>query len=839
MKALFSLSIFTFCVIGVAGQNPSLSTYLPGLTFDPVIPTPQEVLGFQVGEWHVSHDQIIAYATAVSTASDRVQIQEYARSHEARSLVILKITSPENHARLEDIRLAHLADIVDAAPPTDGPAIVYQGFSIHGDEASGGNAALLYLYFLAACQDPDLDRLLQQAVVLLDPCMNPDGFQRFSTWANMHKGLPVSTHPADRQHNQNWPSGRTNHYWFDLNRDWLPAVHPESKGRLNIFHDWKPHLLTDHHEMHSDGTFFFQPGVPSRVHPEIPAANQELSARIGTFHAASLDTSGTLYYSQETFDDFYLGKGSTYPDAMGSIGILFEQASARGNAQDTDHGLLTLPMAIQNHLTTARTSLEAAVALREDLQKYQQTFHRDNHKEATSNPTKGYRVHTGADFGKQMLIRDFLHQHRITYLTSGPHPEFTFVPDDQPAYRLIKSLFTPQKTFQDSLFYDISSWHFPSFFQVDVSNLDQKTWNQFDLRTSYPEIHAPGQSLSDKDLGWLIPMSDFRAGRLLSEMLQAGISVSVATKAINLSSSLIYPAGTVLVLGDQTLSNVGLREKLGALCAEHGISIHGLSSGHVEGGPDLGSPSWKSLRRPEVGLLVGGKTNTYSAGEVWHYLNTVLGMPLTLLDQSHWDADDLEDMNTLIIPHGDVKWSASDVQKLKSWVQRGGTLILLQGAMSWAKGANLIQYTERKQDDETCEWRPYDQRENDQRAGSLRGVSLQVRLDLTHPLTFGYTSDTLAVFRMQGLHIDPLKNNYATPVRCTNDAIISGYLPRRSESLIKGSASVLSWKSGNGQIIGFADQILFRGMTVGTMRLLNNALFFSPILDRESLEPVE
>jgi hypothetical protein len=212
-----------------------------------------------------------------------------------------------------------------------------------------------------------VDSLLNETVILLDPSFNPDGLNRFASWVNTHKSQTLVTDPVSRELNEAWPGGRTNHYWFDLNRDWLYVQHPESQGRIAKFHEWKPNILTDHHEMGSNSTFFFQPGVPSRINPLTPQKNRELTAKIGTFHARYLDKIGSLYFTEEDYDDFYYGKGSTFPDVNGAVGILFEQASSRGHAQETINGVLSFPFTIRNQVTTSFSTLAAARALRTEL----------------------------------------------------------------------------------------------------------------------------------------------------------------------------------------------------------------------------------------------------------------------------------------------------------------------------------------------------------------------------------------------------------------------------------------------------------------------------------------
>ncbi|HCR54230.1 MAG TPA: zinc carboxypeptidase, partial [Cytophagales bacterium] len=344
-----------------------LSYYLPeNVSYNPSIPTPQSVIGHEVGEWHISHDRLVSYMQALDKASDRVSLEVTGYTFEARPLLLLTITSPKNHQNIETLRQQHV-QLSDPSKSTDlnvsqMPLVFYLGCSIHGNEPSGANAGLVMAYHLAAAQGPEIEKYLENTIILFDPSFNPDGLQRFSTWANSHKSQLISPDGYDMEHNEAWPGGRTNHYWFDLNRDWLPGQLPESQARIAKFHQWKPNLLTDHHEQGTDATFFFMPGEPTRVHPMTPRKNQELTKKLGEFHAKALDKIGSLYFTQEGYDDFYYGKGSTYPDVQGCIGILFEQASSRGHAQESENGLLRFPFTIRNHFTTMLSSLEGANA---------------------------------------------------------------------------------------------------------------------------------------------------------------------------------------------------------------------------------------------------------------------------------------------------------------------------------------------------------------------------------------------------------------------------------------------------------------------------------------------
>ena len=461
--------IALFICVGVFAQNTThnLDYYFSELDsglLESNIPTPKEIIGHEVGEWHVSHDKLVQYMYALANASDRVTIEDRGKTFEGRPILLLTITSRNNHLNIDKILEKHkkITDYQQNIKIEDQPIIVYQGFSIHGNEASGSNASLLLAYYLAASNSDFVKNLLENSIILLDPSMNPDGLQRFAYWVNTNRNVNLTSDPNDREYNEIWPGGRTNHYWFDLNRDWLPVQLPESQARIKTFNKWIPNILTDHHEMGTNATFFFQPGIPSRTHPLTPDLNQKLTKEIAKFHVESLDKIGSLYYSEESFDDFYYGKGSTYPDINGSIGILFEQASSRGHIQESDNGILKFPFTIKNQLTTGISTLKAAVNLRLDILNYQKTFYLDAAKEASKfksesiifgNPKDKYRTNKLAEILRRHEINiyglntDIKHNNKI-YKKGYAY----VVPKNQKKHRLINAMFETRTRFLDSLF---------------------------------------------------------------------------------------------------------------------------------------------------------------------------------------------------------------------------------------------------------------------------------------------------------------------------------------------------------------------------------------------------
>ncbi|MEM9997364.1 MAG: M14 family zinc carboxypeptidase, partial [Bacteroidota bacterium] len=415
-----ALLLFALALPVVAQPVPLTVPFTaPGTTgYDPAIPTPEQVLGHTLGERHTRPADVVRYFEAVAAASDRVSTLVFGQTYEGRRLVVAHVGRPDHVADLARVQAANRQLSDDPASVSDAdldalPVVAYMGYGVHGNEASTTEAGVLLLYHLAAGQGPAVDAILDDALVLIDPMLNPDGRDRFVDWVNGQRGGVATRDLQDREHNEPWPNGRTNHYLFDLNRDWLPLQHVESRARMDLWHGWRPQLSTDYHEMGRNATYFFQPGVPSRTNPNTPALNQALTQQIGEFHARALDRVGQLYYAGESFDDYYYGKGSTYPDVNGSVGILFEQASSRALTTETVNGPLDYGTTIRNQFATSLSSLEAAVTLRDDLLRHQRDFYAGAVAFARDADVQGYVVATEPYPTRAAALQQVLQQHRI------------------------------------------------------------------------------------------------------------------------------------------------------------------------------------------------------------------------------------------------------------------------------------------------------------------------------------------------------------------------------------------------------------------------------------------
>lgn len=850
MLRYFSILLAVLSIAGASSAQPDLSYYLPeGISYNASIPTPRAIIGHEVGEWHVTHDRLLRYMEELDEASDRIKMEVTGYTHEGRPLALLTITSPENHANIEQIRTQHL-QLTEASKSSglnvsNMPAVFYIGFSIHGNEPSGVNAGLLMAYHLAAAQGPEIEKHLANTVILFDPCYNPDGMQRFSSWVNSTRSKIISADPLDIEHNEAWPGSRFNHYWFDLNRDWLVAQHPESQARLKTFHRWKPNVLTDHHEMGTNATFFFQPGVPSRTHPLTPAENFQLTKKMGEYHARALDVLGSLYFTQEDYDDFYYGKGSTFPDIHGAIGILFEQASSRGHAQESINGILRFPFTIRNQFATALSSLKAINEMKDDFLNYQRKFYRDAASEASRDGVKAIVIGS-RDKGRLFHFSEMLNIQEIDHYKLKSNQTFNgkaysvdnsfVVPLNQKQYRLIKSMFEKRTQFKDSLFYDISSWTLPLAFGLDYEEL--KTVPATGEKVVDTKL-TPGKREGGKsEYAYVFELTGYYAHRSICRLLQNNVRIKVSTTAFHSSSGKRFEPGSILLpLANQEVSVAQIEFLLDEIASKDGIDIHAFSSGLDYNGTSLGSNSFISLKTPKIAMIVGDGFSATDAGELWHLIDTRFEIPMTLIPVDVLNRASLSRYNAIILPPTSaVRISEAGRDKLKSWVQQGGVVIGFESALNWLTTAGLGKFQMKKKTtlSDSVNQRPYASIDAYRGAQQTSGAIFYADADLTHPLLFGYSHLTLPVFKSNNLFMEKAKNPYGNPLAFTKTPLVSGYISKENYALSKESSIVGVSAFGAGRVIGFTENMAFRGFWFGTNKMVMNAILFGHIIDPAS-----
>ena len=823
--------------------------YLPlDADLDPGIPTPESVLGWEVGDWRVSHDQLVMYMDKLAASSDRVSIRTIGYTHEHRPILQLVFTSPANQGQLEALRQQHLRD---ASGEGSGPLVVWLGHSIHGNEASGSNGAMLSAYYLAASRSDFVNTLLADSVILFDPSFNPDGLNRYASWSNSNRSL----HPvADREHRINfedWPGARTNHYWFDINRDWLPLVHPESKARVAEFHRWLPHVLTDQHERGRDG-YFFQPGVPSRQNPLTPPENLEMTRALAQYHARAMDAAGEAYFTEDDYDDFYFGKGSTYPDINGSIGILFEQPSIDGPLFERDTGLLTFENAIENHLRTTLSTLHGAWELRDRLRSYQRGFFDTMRNRAAGAGFAGWVMGDDGDPARAAEFLELLDRHQVSYAPLASEvrangqlfrPGHAWVlPAKQGQFGVLQAMMETRTEFENDTFYDVSAWTQPLAYNLPFAQLERMPG------TASAQPDTSPSSLDAEAVAWIVPWGQLNAPRTLQALLDAGVRVRVATRPFTATTTggpRSFDRGALVIqagLQDPGKAEAALAILSGAASA--GIDIAATGSSLTPDGPDLGALHFEPVKPVHPLLVVGDGVNPYDAGEVWHHFDLRLGKAPVMVDMERLGRIKLADFTHLVLVDGSYSGIGKALkQRIALWVREGGVLVTTSRASGWAES---LCFKAKEEDcdsstdepaatDDSPAARPYGAYADDEAQRVIGGAIVAAELDLTHPLAFGYARPELPLFRRGTTLLTPSDNAYATPARYTANPLLAGFIGAARQDEMRNQPALIAERQSQGLVIRFANDSLFRGFWRGTERLFDNAIYFGQIVDTTKL----
>ncbi|MCD4769637.1 MAG: hypothetical protein K8R35_05665 [Bacteroidales bacterium] len=834
------LFIFVYSLTSI-GQN---DYYFPGKTsFNTDIMTPEEFMGYPVGSHHTRYDKMVEYLKYLSDESDRASFGIFGYSVELRPQVILTITAPSNYKNLEDIRIDHLK-LSDPGQPVDNiesmPVIVQLGFNVHGNEPSGGEASLLTAYYLVASEEAEIDGILNNSVIFIEPILNPDGRERFTNWVNRHKSTSPVSDPADIEHTEAWPGGRTNHYWFDLNRDWLPVSQVESQNRLKRFHKWRPNLITDHHEMGSNSTFFFEPTKKGTENRLVPDENYlKLNKLFAEKFSEALDEIDHYYDSGRSFDNSYPGYGSSYADLNGGLALLFEQASTRGLVRETDLGYkLHYKLGIQNQLFGALTALRTAVENRVMLNDYMRRFYRDAVKESKSDSVKAYVFGDPKDRSRTHLFIDLLNYHKIEVYElendiSTPSGNFRggsayVVPVEQPQYKMIRTMFEAVLEFNDSLFYDASAWAMIYAYGLPFSGLSRLP------QIGINPVSDAGFEIKEivySDYGYIFDWSDYFAVKALWLLQEKGIKLRGAWDPVTIETDkgvVEFGRGSVFIPVQYQDLNAGeVNEIVSEISKLADINIYSISTSMPVTGPWIGNNSFRSLTAPKVLMLIGSGVSGSNAGELWHLFDTRINMPVTKVDIYRLGRINLGNYNTIIIPSGRYHALSKDfITSLNEWVNNGGNLIAIGSAVTWLAKEEFVSLETMRRDNDNSKRLDYNIARFESGKHLIRGVFCKSDLDNTHPLGFGYSSRNIITYKNSTVFIKPVEANISNIAIYKNDPVISGFITKENEDLIEKSVSLISVRKGRGNITLFIDNPVFRCCWLGTNKLLMNAIFF-------------
>jgi len=837
-RALFLCFIFSLaCGLVSAQTSRDTPFYVEGISYDSSIPRPESVIGHPLGHRIARNDLLVQYMRTIAEISDRITVETIAHTHEGRPILALTITTPENHARIDAIKAAHVAlndPESDQEVSADMPVVTWLNYGVHGAEVSSTDSSMAVAYHLAAAQGPAIEETLENSVIILIAVFNPDGNSRMSAWNHMHGAYVPVTDPAHRLHNTFWPGGRTNHYWFDLNRQWLMMQHPEPKGWVAKFHEWRPNITTDYHEMGSDSTYYFHPGEPDRTFPYIPARSMELLDRVSDRPRSFLDSEQRLYFNEEGYDNYYIGKGSTYPHMHASMGMLFEQASSEG-LLETDHGILSFRDNIRTQYRTSLEMIRAGLEMREELLQFQRDFSRESIELAEEDDIKAYVFSVPGDKARAFHAIDILNRHQIQV------NRLNVVLTTQSQYRMVKALFEMITTFEDNTFYDVSAWTLPLAFDFDFAPLSSR-----DIRgsvvgdvvtASFPVEESPDRA----EFAYLFSWSNYYAPRALYRLLEAGVRPKFAQQSLSLDTTngrVELGRGAILVpLGWQggDLNDDEIYELVSTIAAEDGIEVHAIDSGHTpQAGMDLGSRNFGPITQPKVLVLVGEGIGAYDAGEVWHQLDARMNMPVYLYDKRNLASIDLDDYTHLVLVgggHGDL---ISRRNQINSWIRGGGTFVGIRQGAQWAHDNILYERddTDDSADQSESERFDYGDKDEIEAEAIIGGSILEGDLDITHPIGFGVANRSIATLRNTLIAFDPPENPWATVMAIPDNALLSGFASDENQASLAGKASLIAERHGQGSVILFADNPNFRAYFFGTNKLFMNSLFFSQGFDR-------
>ncbi len=846
MKKLKLVAAALFITYIISAQV-GIDYFLPDdISYNEKVRTPGEVAGHEIGEWHLTHDKLVSYFMELAKTSDRAIWEEYGKSYENRPLGHLIISSPENIMNIDQLRAEHVQLCDPSVSQTidikSMPLFIKLGYGIHGNESSAQNASVLIAYYLVAGEGQTINDLLKNTVVLIDPALNPDGMQRHSSWVNSARSLNNNPDPASFEFNEPWPGGRTNHYWFDLNRDYLMLQHPESVGRNSAFYKWRPNIITDHHEMGANSTFFFQPGVQERNNSLTPIENQQLTAEIGKFHEKYLNTAGSLYYTEESFDDFYLGKGSSYPDIHGSVGILFEQAGVKGHLRETPGGLLSFQFAIRNQFIVSLSTMEAGQNMRLKLLEYQRNFYKEAVSKADKNTIKAYVFSEPSDNKRTAeFISNLLKHHIKVYKLNkdiskngGDYKaDLSYVvPMKQNEYYFIRSLFETVSNFSDSTFYDISTWVLPMSFNIRFAALSTLKETEGLIGQEITTVpYSEGRlTASENAYAYLFEWNEYLAPKALYKLQDAGIIARVATDKFYYDDGELqkeFSYGTILIHATgQKMSKADLSIFLNSVVKECGIIIYGIKTGLTPAGIDIGSNALAVLQKPSVLMFAGNGINSSDAGEIWHMFDTRFGIPLTMVSPERSKNIDLNRYNVIIMA-GSPDLGTEVIDDIRIWNRKGGAIIGYKDGNRWLADNKFADIDYVPVSESGLIKGVYINKFSDNQVKQIPGSIFETKLDLTHPLCFGYKMELLPVFKTGNSVARKNSDAYGNPVIYTSNPLLSGYCSSGNIERVKDGPFASVHKK---RVISIYDNTNFRAIWYGTNKIFINAVFFGQLL---------
>lgn len=794
--------------------------------------SPSRFLGYELGSEFTRHHEVVDYYQYLAAeAPDRVKLAIYGKTNERRPLLLAYVSTAENMSNLENIRKEHL-ESARGGGENASKTIVWLSYNVHGNESVSTEASMKTIFELLTKKS----NLLENTIVILDPCMNPDGRDRYSNWYNQYKNSPHQVDPNSKEHHEGWWNGRSNHYMFDLNRDWAWLTQVESQQRIKFYNEWLPHVHVDFHEQGVDNPYYFAPAAEP-YHEVITDFQRDFQITMGKNHAKYFDTNGWFYFTKEIFDLFYPSYGDTYPTYNGAIGMTYEQGGSgrAGLAIITRTGdTLTLKDRIDHHFTTGISTVEVSSNNAEKLNAEFKKFHRNK-----KFKYKSYVLNGNED--KINALKKLLSEHNVEYHRTAPGPVKGFkyktgtngtmmasknslvVSTDQPKGTLVKVLFEPNAKLSDSLTYDITAWSLPYAHGLDAI----ASTFPITKKTETIDVQIPPDKFIDNgNYAHITDWNSMQDARFLAALLKEGVRVRKADHPFSINKKSFGRGSLIITKGDNK-NKKGFISLLKRLSDRYKKEITGSKTGFVDSGKDFGSAHVKIIGKPKIAVLSGKPTSTLRFGEIWHFFEQQLHYPLTVLGSGYFRSVDLKAYDILILPGGDYKdfFDQDQLKQLKDWIKNGGKLIAMGGSIAAIDGEKGFGIKKKQIEKDSIENKPKPHK-NVRREGiknAITGAIFKAKVDNTHPLAYGYGTDYFTL-KLGSSGYGYLKSGNVAYLE-ENSTPVSGFAGSDAQKKVQKSLVFGAEPMGKGSIVYMVDNPLFRAFWENGKLFFVNALF--------------
>lgn len=816
--------------------------------------SPEEFLGYKPGTRYTPHWKVVNYFQHVAQVLPKsVKLQQYGETNEHRPLYLAFISAEENISNLESIRMNNLrlASLAKdkMMPSENAPALVWLSYNVHGNETSSSEAAFLTLFALTDPKNTQTKEWLKNTVIIIDPCVNPDGRDRYVNWFNSIVGENYNPSLDAREHREPWPGGRTNHYNFDLNRDWAWQTQVESKQRMNVYNQWLPQVHVDYHEQGINQPYYFAPAAQP-YHEAITQWQRDFQITIGKNHAKYFDKNNWLYFTREVFDLFYPSYGDTYPVYNGAIGMTYEQGGggAGGLGADTDEGdTLTLYDRVIHHYTTSLSTIEISSANATALVKEFRKFF-NNGVSGSVGDYKTYVIKNNpGDAERIKALLDLLDKNGIQYGSGSGNGKgfnyhiskeeaFSISPGDivisaaQPKATMLKVLFEPQSKLVDSITYDITAWSLPYVYGLTAYASKER----MNLGNTVVQSQ-PIQNSSADAYGYVIRWQGVSSAKTLAQLLNQGIKIRFAEMPFEISGQQ-FERGSVIILkkGNEKFGS-SLWQMVSKVCDSNNIKMNAVNTGMVDKGFDFGSSKVHPIKTPKVAMLTGEGVGANAAGEVWFFLEQQLKYPVTLINANDFNRVAWNKIDVLILPDGNYRFltEKSSADQFHQWIRNGGRIVALESAVLQLSKQDWSAIRLKKDGDKDTASKkdPYtallsfENREKDELPGNTPGSIYKVDVDNTHPLMYGYPNYYYTL-KMDTIVYDFIKENGWNTgiIKKTNQ--VAGFVGYKLKDKLKDGLLFGVQDLGKGSISYLADNVLFRNFWENGKLMFCNAVFF-------------